>query len=292
MVNNVSTNPGALVALQNLNRVSDQLAEVQRRVSTGKQVSSARDNPAIYALAQKQRAELGTIEPIQQALRSGISAVDVAVAAAESISDILVEMKAIASQASDTSLSDSEIDVLEQQYVAFRQQIERLVDNASIGGRNLLASGAADLTVIASTDGTDTITVAAQDFSSTGGLLTISFSDTPFAAVADDPATAGVDESRTRQQSAQAELAAITASIDNSSLALASLGAGSKTLELQGSLFSRISDALEISIGNLVDADLAKESSRLQALQVQQQLAIQTLSIANAAPNAILALFA
>ena len=89
-----------------------------------------------------------------------------------------------------------------------------------------------------------------------------------------------------------AELADIDTTIDNLTSALASLGAGSKSLDLQGKLLTRISDALEISIGNLTDADLAKESSRLQALQVQQQLAIQTLSIANAAPNAILALFA
>ncbi len=276
MVNNVTTNPGALVALQNLNRVSDQLAEVQRRVSTGKQVSSAKDNPAIYALAQQQRAELASIEPVQQGLRVGQSSVDVALAAGESISDILVQMKAVASQAADTSLTAQTRLVLSEQYASLRDQITRLVDSAGVGGRNLIANGASDLTVVASTDGTQTITVAAQNLSVGGGIVNVATGADPLADAA----------------AAQAEIAAVTTAIDALTPALANLGSGSKSLALQERLMTRISDALEISIGNLTDADLAKESSRLQALQVQQQLAIQTLSIANAAPNAILALFA
>lgn len=275
MVNNVSTNPGALVALQNLNRISDQLNDVQRRVSTGKQVSSAKDNPALYALAQKQRAELGSIESVQQGLRIGSSAVDVAVAAGESISDILVEMRAIASQAADASLGASERALLQDQYTALADQIGRLVDSATIGGRNLLDGTTATLTVNASTDGASTIVIDGYNLTD-ASVLTIS------RDAADLGTAAG----------AQTELADIDASIDNLTNSLAALGAGSKSLDLQGKLLTRIADALEISIGNLTDADLAKESSRLQALQVQQQLAIQTLSIANAAPNAILALFA
>jgi len=276
VVNNVSTNPGALVALQNLNRVTDQLAEVQRRVSTGKQVSSAKDNPAIYALAQQQRADLASIEPVQQGLRVGQSAVDVALAAGESISDVLVQMKAVASQAADTSLTAQQRSVLSAQYASLRDQITRLVDSATVGGRNLIAAGGADLVVVASTDGTQSITVAAQDLSVGGGIVNVATGADPLA----DAATA------------QAQIAAASAAIDALSPALAQLGAGSKSLALQDRLMSRVADALEISIGNLTDADLARESSRLQALQVQQQLAIQTLSIANAAPNAILALFA
>lgn len=276
MVNNVSTNPGALVALQNLNRITDQLNEVQRRVSTGKQVSSAKDNPAIYALAQQQRAELASIEPVQQGLRVAQSAVDVALAAGESISDVLVELKAVASQAADPSLTAEQRQVLSDQFINLRDQITRLIDSADIGGRNLIAAGAADLTAVASTDGTQSITVAAQDLSIGGGIINIDNTATPLADAA----------------AAQAQITAVTSAIDALSPALAQLGSGSQSLGLQERLLSRVSDALEISIGNLVDADLAKESSRLQALQVQQQLAIQTLSIANAAPNAILALFA
>lgn len=276
MVNNVTTNPGALVALQNLNRISDQLADVQRRVSTGKQVSSAKDNPALYALAQQQRAELASIEPVQQGLRVGQSAVDVALAAGESISDILVQMKAVASQAADTSLTAEQRLVLSEQYASLRDQITRMVDSADVGGRNLIANGSSDLVAVASTDGTQTITVAAQDLSIGGGIINVATGADPLADAA----------------AAQAEIATVGNAINALTPALANLGAGSKSLALQERLMTRIADALEVSIGNLTDADLAKESSRLQALQVQQQLAIQTLSIANAAPNAILALFA
>jgi flagellin len=275
MVNNVSTNPGALVALQNLNRITDQLENVQRRVSTGKQVSSAKDNPALYALAQKQRAELGSIESVQQGLRIGASAVDVALAAGEGISDILVQMRTIASQASDASLGAAERTLLQDQYAALGDQINRMIDSATIGGRNLLDGSTATMSVNASTDGSSTIDIDGYDLTN-ASVLTIDRTGA-------DLATAG---------GAATEIADLDASIDALTNALAGLGGGSQALDLQGNLLSRIADSLEVSIGNLVDADLARESSRLQALQVQQQLAIQTLSIANAAPNAILALFA
>lgn len=276
MVNNVNTNPGALIALQTLTRISDRLEEVQRRVSTGLEVSSAKDNPALFALAQKQRAELGSIESVQQGLRIGVSTVDVALASGESISDVLVEMRAIASQAADPSLSAENRTLLQNQYAEFSAQITRLVDSADIGGRNLIANGGLDLTVVASADGGSTITVAAQDLSVGGGIVDISADGSDLSTVA----------------GAQQELVDIEAAIDGLSIALGSLGAGSNSLGLQENILTRVSDALEVSIGNLVDADLARESTRLQALQVQQQLAIQTLSIANAAPNSILALFA
>ena len=225
---------------------------------------------------------------MQQGLRIGTSTVDVALAAGESISDILVEMRAIASQAADPSVSTEDLALLNDQYNSYREQITRLIDTAEIGGRNLLASGAGDLVVVAGPDGGTTITVGAEDLTLGGANLTVSTATTVFEArdIAGDATLESVAEV------AQAEIAAIEASIDAVSNALGSLGAGGNALELQNRILTRVSDALEISIGNLVDADLARESSRLQALQVQQQLAIQTLSIANAAPNAILALFA
>ncbi|HNS86985.1 MAG TPA: flagellin, partial [Parvularculaceae bacterium] len=202
---------------------------------------------------------------------------DVAIAAGEGISDILVQMRAIASQASDPALGASERTLLQDQYVALADQVGRLVDSATIGGRNLLDGTTALLSVNASTDGSSTIDIDGYNLTSASTtVLTFDWDGSDLGSAA----------------GAATELADLDTSIDNLTSALAALGAGSNSLTLQGNLLSRVADALEISIGNLVDADLAKESSRLQALQVQQQLAIQTLSIANAAPNAILALFA
>ena len=101
MTTSINTNPGALIALQNLTSINDRLAETQRRVSTGLEVSSAADNPAVFALAQQQRAELGSVESLQQGLRTAQSAVDVALAAGDNITDILVEMRKVATQAAD-----------------------------------------------------------------------------------------------------------------------------------------------------------------------------------------------
>lgn len=272
----INTNAGALIALQNLNRITDRLEETQRRVSTQLEVSSAKDNPVLYALAQQQRAQLGSIEPVQQGLRIGVSTVDIALAAGESISDVLVEMRAIASQAADAGISAETRALLQDQYAEYAAQITRLVDSAELGGRNLIAAGAADMTVVASDDGATTITVAAQDLSIGGGIIDISADASELATAAE----------------AAVELAAIEDAIEALSTALGSLGSGGQSLSLQDRILDRVSDALEISIGNLVDADMPRESSRLQALQVQQQLAIQVLSIANAAPNSILALFA
>lgn len=271
----INTNPGALIALQNLTRVNDQLDETQRRISTGLEVSSASDNPAIFALAQRQRAELGSIEAVQQGLRIAESAVDVGLASAESVSDILVELRSVAAQAADDSISTENRALLQDQFVALTDQISRLVSSADIGGRNLIDGSTASFSVLASADAGDTIDISGINLTNTS-VLTF---DQTAAALASSTSSATA-------------IAAIETSIDNLSTAVAGLGAGGQALDLQGNLLTRIGDALETSIGNLVDADLARESTRLQALQVQQQLAIQTLSIANAAPNSILALFA
>ncbi len=282
MTSSINTNPGALVALQNLTSINSRLEETQRRVSTGLEVSSAADNPAVFALAQLQRAELGSVESIQQGLSIGQSTVDVALGASDSISEILVELRNVAVQAADSSITDETRDILSERFVSLSDQISRIVDSAEVGGANLIASGASDLSLVASTDGQTQIAIAAQDLSIGGANITIDASGTPFAA----------SGGGTASDAALAQVAAIETSITNVANASARLGNGSQALDLQESLLGRVSDALEVSIGNLVDADLARESSRLQALQVQQQLAIQTLSIANAAPNSILALFA
>ncbi|MGF1545169.1 MAG: flagellin [Parvularculaceae bacterium] len=279
MVISVTSNPGALAALSTLTSVTADLEETQRRVSTGLEVSSARDNPALFSLAQIQRAELGSIESVQQGLRTASSTVELAIAAGDGISDILVELRQIATQAATADATT--IDLLEAQYVELANAIDRQIASAEINGNNLLATAGGDLEVLASTDSTDTITVAEQDLEGTS-ILTIDRGTTPFD---------GTDLAA-QQAAAVAEIAAIDASIVNLSNALGQLGAGSAAIDLQDSLLTRVSDALEVSIGNLTAADLPRESSRLQALQVQPQLAIQTLSIANAAPNAILGLFA
>ena len=270
----INTNPGAMVALQNLNKTNMELQEVQQRINTGLAVSSARDNGGVYAIAQSMRADVGGYKAVTQSLDLAASTTDVAIAAGEAISDLLVEMKEKALASADTSLDAASRTALNEDFQALRDQIGTIVANAEFNGTNLISNGATDIEALANATGSNTITIGAEDMSLTGSTLTIS------AGTQVDTAT-----------NASAAATAIDTSIDNLNAALARLGTGSKSLEIHKTFVGKLSDTLEKGIGNLVDADLAKESARLQSLQVKQQLGVQALSIANSAPSTILGYF-
>lgn len=279
MALSVNTNVGAMIALQNLRETNARLEVVQRQISTGLRVSSAKDDGATYAIAQRMRASVAGYNVVKQSLDRGTSVVDVAVAAAESISDILVEMREKALAATDRSLDQQSRDALNEDFVQLREQIKTIVGNAEFNGINLLESGADDLSVLANDDGSSRITFAAEDmaFGPPGGPGTniiLSEDATISAFVNADTAITELDSS-----------------IDNVGAALARLGSASKRLDIQRTFTDKLTDSLEQGIGNLVDADMAKAAAELQALQVKQQLGIQALSIANRSPQILLQLF-
>jgi flagellin len=270
----INTNPGAMIALQNLNKTNMDLQQVQQRINTGLAVSSAKDNGGVYAIAQGMRADVAGYRAVTQSLDLAQSTVDVALAAGEAISDLMIEMKEKALAASDSSLDSASRSALNEDFTALRDQVATIVANAEFNGTNMISNGATDITALANSNGSNVITIGAEDLSLTGTTLTIS---------------AGTSIATTTNASAAA--AAIETSLDNLNSALARLGTGSKALDIHKTFVGKLSDALEKGIGNLVDADLAKESARLQSLQVKQQLGIQALSIANSAPSAILGYF-
>jgi flagellin len=270
----INTNPGAMIALQNLNKTNMELQTVQQRINTGLAISSAKDNGGVYAIAQGMRADVGGYRAVSQSLDLAQSTVDVALAAGEAISDLMIEMKEKALAASDASIDTASRNALNEDFTALRDQIATIVANAEFNGTNLISNGDTDITALANADGSNVITIGAEDLSLTGTTLTIS---------------AGT--SIATQTNASAAAAAIETSLDNLNSSLARLGTGSKALEIHKTFVGKLSDALEKGIGNLVDADLAKESARLQSLQVKQQLGIQALSIANSAPSTILGYF-
>ncbi|WBQ10742.1 flagellin [Hyphomonadaceae bacterium ML37] len=270
----INTNPGAMIALQNLNQTNRDLMQVQNRINTGLAVSSAKDNGGIFAIAQGMRSEVAGLRAVNQSLDLAVSVTDVGLAAGEAISDLLIEMKEKALAASDTSLDTASRDALNEDFSALRDQIGTIVENAEFNGINLINNGADAISALANADGSNTITVAAEDMSLTGTTLTI---------------TAGTEIDTTTNAAAAAT--ALETSLTNINSALARLGTSSKSLEIHKTFVGKLSDTLEKGIGNLVDADLAKESARLQSLQVKQQLGIQALSIANSAPSTILGFF-
>lgn len=274
MTFSVNTNAAALDALQNLNGTSARLEKVQTAINTGLRVASSKDNSAIFAIAQTLRADVAGIRAASSSIDRALSTIDVAIAAGEAVSDLLVQMKEKAVAAKDGGLDTASRNSLNNDFTQLRDQVTSIVQNAEFNGTNAVENAGDAIVAITNDDGSNTITIAAQDLSLGGNNVTITSTQSIGTG---SLASAAVDN--------------IESSIGNVNTALSELGSGANRLELQNNFVSRLKDAIEVGIGNLVDADLAKESANLQALQVKQQLGLQALSIANQAPQAVTGLF-
>jgi flagellin len=276
MAFSINTNAGAFIALQNLNATNTGLAKTQNAINTGLKVSSAKDNAAVFAIAQNLRSNVSGLNAVKQSLDRALGAVDVAMAAGQAVSDLLVEMKEKAVAAADAGQDSASRKALNDDFVQLRDQIKTIVDNATFNGINAVKAGGQNIVGITDDQGTSAgaLTITAQNLSLSGSNVTIT-------------STATI----TSQTSARTVVNAIEASIKNVNAALSKLGSGAKRLEMQKVFVNKLSDTIETGIGNLVDADLAKESAKLQALQVKQQLGLQALSIANQQPSTVVALF-
>jgi flagellin len=272
-LNSVNTNVGAMIALQSLGAINGELSKVLRRISTGLKVSSARDDPATWAIAQTQRAESRSLNAVMGSLQRGQSIVDVAISGAESISDLLMQMKEKALAASDATLSASDKAALSEDYVALRKQIDLAAGNATFGGISLISAGSTgNVRALANSSGGSTIDVDHVDLSTTGAAIS--------GTMANLTGVIGTTE-----------LAAIDSAIRNVNAAAGKFGTGSKSLDRHLTFVGKQQDVIDAGVGRLVDADLARESARLTALKVQQELAIMALGIANRAPSMLLQLF-
>lgn len=274
MTFSVNTNASALSALQNLNKTAVRLGETQTAINTGMKVSSAKDNGAVFAIAQSLRADVAGINAATSSLDRALSTLDVALAAGEAVSDLLVAMKEKSVAAKDTGLDTASRTSLNNDFKQLRDQITSIVSNAEFNGTNVVKNSGANIVAITNDNGSNTITIAAQDLSLAGSNVAL---------------TANTVIST--QDQASTVTANIESSIQNVNASLSALGAGSRRLELQREFIGRLQDTIEVGIGNLVDADMARASANLQSLQVKQQLGLQALSIANQAPQSVLSLF-
>ncbi|HEY2709843.1 MAG TPA: flagellin [Caulobacteraceae bacterium] len=270
----VNTNGGALIALENLNNTSQQLAQAQNIVSTGLAIGSAKDNGAIWSIAQTERSTVQSLDAVKSSLQTGQSIIDVANSAGTTVSNLLTQMNEKALAASDTSLNTASRNALNNDFIALRNQITSTVQNASFNGVNLLDGSVTKITSLANATGTSVLTTASQKLTLGGSIVTLA-------------ATASIGTVTT----ATAAIAVVNTSLQNVDNALATLGTASSSLDTHLNFVSNLQDTLTTGIGNLVNADLAKESATLQALQTKQQLGIQALSIANSSSSALLGLF-
>jgi flagellin len=278
MALSVNTNTGAMTALQYLSQTQASMSQTQTAISTGYKVSSAKDDGATYAIAQNMRGNVASYSAVSDSLNRGISAVDVAMSAGQSVSDLLIQMKAKALAASDKSIDTASRTALNNDFTALRDQIQTIVDNASFNGYNLIKSGATNITALASagdSSGTKKITVQAQDLSLGGSNMT----------------GIGTTGNISTQAAASTMVSSVQTALTNVNKSLATLSAGAKKFSIQLSFVSKLSDTISSGIGNLVDANMAEESAKLTSLQTKQQLGVQALSIANSAPSIVLSLF-
>jgi flagellin len=270
-LNSINTNSAALVALQSLNQTNAQLAQTQNEISTGYKVSSAKDDSAAFAIAQGLRGNVQGYDSIQEQLSKAKGTMSVANTAAQSISDTLADVRSVVTKLADQNTSPTEQAQYINDYNNLKGEITNYISGANFNGTNLLNTGTG-INVISGLTGS-TITMRATNLTTAvlGQLTTITSSADATALIG---TTGGLTTAET-----------------NIGNAMANLGADSKLLDDQYTYVGTLSDATTDGIGDIVDADMAKESANLQSLQVRQQLATQSLSIANSAPNILLSLF-
>jgi flagellin len=271
----VNTNAGALLALQNLTATASQLQQTQNQVSTGLAISAPQDNGAIWAIAQNERGTSSSLNSVIQSLQRSQSTVQVATSAGTSVSNLLNQLKSIALSATDTSLDPTSLAAYNTQFKSVLGQISQVVNNSDFNGVNMIKNGGTTLYALATASGGQ-LTVNAQDLSlgGAGALSTLA-------------ATASIGTTAL----ASAMVTTLNTAITATNASLGQLGTGATALQNQLTFVQNLQDTLDTGVGNLVNANLGKESAQLTALQTKQQLGIQALSIANQSSSVLLSLF-
>jgi len=272
-LNSVNTNLGAMVALQSLNRTNEALNVTQKRISTGLRVNDAKDDGAAFAVAQAVRADVAGINAANEQLGGVKGILDTALSGLNKVSETMVKVRETLVRLADDTLNADQRAQYEAQYTALQTQITNFIDDATYNSRTLLATAApgGDITTTRNESGT-TYTITAVD-----GAGTLIVAAAPTDAAGAQAALADGGDFDTVQSAI--------------SDALNTFGSDARYIDAQISYNKDKADAMEAGLGALIDADLAKESARLQSLQIRQQLGTQALSIANQAPQTLLSLF-
>ena len=268
-INSINTNPAAFGSVRNLNKINSASSKTQDKISTGLRISSALSSASNFAIGQALRGEIRAFAALNQGLNNTQGATKVAIAGTTALSDLSSDIKTKLVELSNPGNTDSAKTLLQNDLDQLLSQAGDLVSNSSFNGQNLIQSGATDLNTIANQDG-DTVTVSAQG----------AVNDTLTAlqgASAGDPATV-----------LSTEFQAFETAINN---ALGSFGADQRQLQQQTQVVSQISDATEEGLGNIVDADLARESAIQSAQSVQSQLSTLSVGITGNQSQALLGLF-
>ncbi len=275
-MSSILTNNSSMVALETLRNINRNLETVQSEISTGKKVATAKDNASIWAISTTMTSDVESFKQISDSLSLGSATVGVARSAAEQVTKLLQDVKTLVISAQEENVDR---DKIQSDITALADTIESIVQAAQFNGQNLISS-TGDIDILSSLDRDDAQAVTAAfinvervDLSAAGGLANLAAMDVSDAAGA-TTALANID-------------ALLTTSID----AAASFGSAQKRIGAQNEFVSTLVKTMTTGIGALVDTDMEAASAKLQALQVQQQLGVQALSIANQSPQTLLSLF-
>ena len=274
-MNSVNTNAQALIALQNLNNTNSQMAATQKRVSTGFRVADARDDGGAYAVAQSVRSDVAGVTAANEQIGGVKGVLETTFAALSMVSDTMKQIRTTLTRLADGAITESQRDTYELQYQQLSQQVSEFINDAKYNGRTLLSTNAAD--------GGGNIVSIRNEVGGTFTILAVDGVTLKLPTVGPTNATDAATWINTG-----GEFNDISAVISET---LNQFGSSMKFVENQMLYNSKKMDALDGGLGALVDADLAKESSVLEALKVRQQLGVQTLGLANQGPQALLGLF-
>ena len=273
-MSSILTNTAAMTALQTLKATNKNLAKTQEAISTGKNISSAKDNSSIWAISKVMDSDVAGFKAVSDSLALGESTVAVALAGAEQIVNVLNDIKELVVTATGENVDYTK---LSNDIAELSNQVTSIISASQFNGMNLLNDDGVNLSVMSSIDrqsgggvSTSNITVTAVDFTSGMDLTDVDVSDAT---------------------TAEASIANIETHIQTAIDGAAALGSASKRLSDQSEFVGKIMDAMKSGIGALVDADMEEMSAKLQAQQTQQQLAVQALGIANQQPQTLLQLF-
>lgn len=293
-MSSILTNNGAMVALQTLRGINESLNTTQNEISTGKTINSAKDNAAVWAISKVMESDVAGFKAVSDSLSLANGVVTNARSAAETVGK-LVEMikdKIIAAQDGnlDRATLQKDVDVL-------KKQITKTVDASQFSGINLVnGSAVADVDdgagstvngfkVLASLDrSSGGVTASSIDIDLTGTDLTLAGGLAALDAIDLSDTAMTASDFQTALDTTEA---ALKTAIDVAS----KFGTTNKRIEIQSDFISKLSDSMVSAIGAVVDTNMEEASARLKALQTQQQLGVQSLSIANNAPQTLLALF-
>jgi len=287
-----------MIALQNLSATQTDLATVQNRIDTGLKIASAKDNGAIWAIAQTEKAQASSLDAVTNSLNNGKSVLDTTMQAGSQMTDILNQMRAKALAASDAGVDNASRLQYQSEYTKLAQSYANVIASSSFNGVNLVDASLGQISAIGSADGGIKITSAhnalnAATIFALDGALTVTAGTVvapSTTATVDTAATAATWADGTGVQ-AGLSLAVVDTAIKTVTQGLSGFGVDSKAIDNQLTLVGKLQDSLTTGIGNLVDANLAQESASLQALQTKQQLGVQALSIANQSTSVLLGLF-